>query len=720
MKRGWRIRHKLLLLALAPAVLIAVALDAYFIYSGLGALDAELRGRGQATVRYLAPASEYGMISGNRTSLQALAQVAMREPDARAVLIIDTAGRTLAASGRAGAERRESAPVGGVIKGDDWLGFSAPIWRSSVDFEDYLDVPPEMSAQRNDLLGQVYVELSTAGLQQRRAGLLWTGLAILLAGATLTALLALRMARSVSAPVMRLADAVHAMETGRLDVRVREASAGELAVLERGFNQMAAKLEDAHLTLQERIEQATAQLAYQARHDSLTGLINRREFEVRAESALASARAGEAEHAICYLDLDQFKIVNDTCGHAAGDELLRQVTHLLKARVRGHDTLARLGGDEFGVLLEECHLEDALRVAEALRKMVEEYRFSWRDRLFVIGVSVGLVLLTRDSKSLAEVLSAADQACYAAKDKGRNRIQVFQLNDQELVERRGEMNWAARISRALEENRMLLYAQSIVPLNPSTGDGVHIEVLLRMLDEQGEIVPPRAFLPAAERYELMLALDRWVVAAACAGIRKYLERSGCTGFVCAINLSAQAIVDAEMLPWIAAQLKQHELPPGCLCVEISEAVASLSFAETMRFAQGLKEMGCRFALDDFGSGMASFSYLKNLPPDYVKIDGSIVRDIVDSSLSKTLVRAIHEISSNLGVRTIAESIDTPQIFAALREHGIAYGQGYWFEMPRPFNDWLEDAAQCPQALAEPSATRVVAFRGRDDVSSNDG
>jgi diguanylate cyclase (GGDEF)-like protein len=713
---GWRIRHKLLLLALLPAVLVAVALGAYFINSGLGALDAELRSRGQATARYLAPASEYGMISGNRNNLQSLAQAAMREPDVQTVLIIDAAGHTLAASGRQGSLRFTPGLRGRVDEGAGWLGFSAPIMRSSVELDDYLDAQQESKNQHGaDVLGQVYVELTTLGLQQQRAGLLWTGLAILFAGAVVAALLARRMAHSVSQPVMRLVEAVHAMEGGKLDTRVPASSSAEFAVLERGFNQMAAKLEDAHLTLEERIKQATAQLVYQAGHDSLTGLVNRREFEVRVESALITARAGSAEHAICFLDLDQFKIVNDTCGHAAGDELLRQITNLLKARVRDQDTLARLGGDEFGVLLEDCHLADALRVAEALRKMVEEFRFSWRDRMFMIGVSVGLVMINRESKSLAEVIGAADQACYVAKEKGRNRIQVFQLNDRELVERRGEMSWATRISQALEENRMLLYAQNIVPLNPSVVDGVHIEVLLRMQDEQGEIVPPRAFLPAAERYDLMLALDRWVISAACAGIRKYLERSRCKFFVCSINLSAQAVVDAEMPLWIASQLALYDVPPECLCVEISEAAASLNLAETMHFVQRLKGMGCRFALDDFGSGMASFSYLKNLPPDYVKIDGSIVREIVDSSISQTLLRAIHDIASSMGVQTIAESVDSPQMFIALRDHGIAYGQGHWFELPKPLNNWLDEAALCPSLALDASderSARVIAFRGR--------
>ncbi len=719
---GWRIRYRLLLLALAPVVVVALALDAYFVVSGLGALNAELRGRGLATVRYLAPAAEYGVIAGNRASLQTIVQAAMSEPDAQAVLITDAAGHTLAVSGRRRAAGSETIQVDGVIEGEQWLGFSAPIWRSGLDaieFDDLLGASPDASSAAGEagaagraIVGRVYVELATVALQERRRRLLLTGLAILLAGLLGGAALALRIARGVSRPVMKLADAVEAMAAGELHVRVDEASSGELAVLEKGFNQMATKLEDAHLTLQDRIDDATAQLAHQARHDSLTGLVNRREFEVRVERALARAKAGDAEHAMCYLDLDQFKIVNDSCGHAAGDELLRQITHLLQARVRGRDTLARLGGDEFGVLLEDCHLDDALRIAEGLRRMVEDFRFSWRDRVFVVGVSIGLVLVTQESKSLAEVLSAADQACYAAKEKGRNRIQLFQPGDRELVERRGDMNWATRIAQAIEESRLLLYAQPVVPLNPATTDGRHVELLLRMLDERGNIIPPRAFLPAAERYDLMPVIDRWVVATACAGIRRFLDNSACRRFVCALNLSAQSVDKAAMLPWIVEQLEAHRVPPEYLCIEISEAAASLNFAATMDFVRGLKALGCRFALDGFGSGLASFSYLKNLPPDFIKIDGSIVREIGESRLSQTLVRAIHEIATDMGVRAVAESIDTPQVFNALRAQGIAYGQGNWLERPRPFGEWIEQNACCPDTKADGDAGQVLAFRGR--------
>jgi diguanylate cyclase (GGDEF)-like protein len=711
--KNWRLRYQLLVLALAPAVLVAIALDAYFVISGLGALDAELRGRGLATVRYLAPASEYGVLSGNRDSLQPIVQAAMSEPDAQAVLITDANGRILASGGRRTRNGSVVLQADGVSEGNGWLGFSAPIRRSGVDglaLEDLFGGPDEAAMHGAAVIGRVYVELGTAALQARRDRLLLTGLAILFAGLLGGALLALRIARSVSRPLMKLSSAVEAMADGQLDVRVSEHSGGELAVLERGFNQMAARLEDAHLNLQERIEHATAQLAHQARHDSLTGLVNRREFESRVEHAIAVARAGETEHALCYLDLDQFKIVNDTSGHAAGDELLRQITHLLRTRVRGEDTLARLGGDEFGVLLEDCRLDDALRVAEALRRMVEEFRFTWQGRVFVVGVSIGLVLITRASKSLSEVLSAADQACYAAKDKGRNRIQLYQADDRELVERRGEMNWAARIAQALEENRLLLYAQPVVPLSAPASEEQHVELLLRMLDEEGNIIPPRAFLAAAERYDQMPTIDRWVVSAACAGIRRYLDRYPDRQVVAAVNISAQSVDRGTMLPWIADQIAAARIPPESLCIEISEAVASLNFAETMNFVQGLRLVGCRFSFDNFGCGMASFSYLKNLPPDFIKIDGSIVREIAESNLSRTMVRAINEMAGHLGVLAIGEAVDSPQVLAALREQGVLWGQGHWFERPRPFNEWLEQAPPPPEPPIEGEA-RVLSFPG---------
>lgn len=411
-----------------------------------------------------------------------------------------------------------------------------------------------------------------------------------------------------------------------------------------------------------------------------------------------------------YLDLDQFKVVNDTCGHAAGDELLRQISVLLKARVRSRDTLARLGGDEFGVLIENCPFDDALGVVEALRQLVEEFRFSWGERVFAIGVSIGVVRLTHEARTLAEVLGAADEACYQAKEAGRNRIVVYRPPEAEVVERRSDTGWSARISAALADQRLRLFAQSIVPLAPGAALGVRAELLLRMVDEAGRLVPPRAFLPAAERYGYLPAIERWVVAEACRDIRQYIDTTGCHRLLLAINLSTRALEDPGMLSWIRENLAEHRVPARALCIEISESAASQTYAATLAFVQGLRSIGCQVALKNFGRGMASFSYLKNLLPDYVKIDGGIIRDVADHHMGQTLVSAVQQIATEMGLHAVAESVDTPRCFAALRERGLAFGQGYWFDHPKEFDGWLADARVCGAENPLPGGAQVISYR----------
>ncbi|HET7776574.1 MAG TPA: diguanylate cyclase, partial [Azospira sp.] len=521
------IRRRAMLLAFLPAVLIASALAFYYSVTGMADLDEELRRRGITVVQYLGPASEYGVISGNRPSLQAQAQAAMQQPDVRAVVIADAKDRVLAISGRPllavpGIEHvGDGASLSGQGRG--FLGFTAPIRRNQLEIDDFLGLdsaPADHAA--TERIGFVYVEFSSEEFQARKNQLLLHTLLILALGLGAGGMVALRMARSLSRPVGRLVDAVGRMAAGELDARVDQSSVGELGELERGFNHMAGRLQNMHDTMQERITTATAQLAHQASHDSLTGLMNRREFENQIRAVLAE-RSGEAPyHVLCFIDLDRFKIVNDTCGHAAGDELLRQITQLLRQRVRGQDLLARLGGDEFGLLLERCRLEDGTRVVESLRQLVSDFRFVWNSRAFSVGASIGLVELDARFRTLEEALSAADQACFAAKDLGRNRIHIFQADDRDVARHFDEMDWATRLNQALEEKRFLLYVQPVVPLATGSPSGRRFEVFLRLLNERGEVVCPETFLPAAERFNLMPALDRWVIDAACAGVRRLL------------------------------------------------------------------------------------------------------------------------------------------------------------------------------------------------------
>ncbi len=423
------------------------------------------------------------------------------------------------------------------------------------------------------------------------------------------------------------------------------------------------------------------QLSYQANHDALTGLVNRRAFEQRLQKVLETGNQGRTGHAICYLDLDQFKIINDTCGHVAGDELLRQLGSLLPKHVRKNDTLARLGGDEFGVLLENCSLQQAYRVADELRKTIEEFRFVWEDKSFNVGASIGLVPVTGEGQTIGTVLAAADAACYAAKDSGRNRIHVYHEADTELVARKGEMQWVTRTQQALNEDRFCLYYQRI-ELTRGTSPRLHYEVLLRMLDENGGIILPGAFLPAAERYNLMPRLDRWVV-------RETLSRLGAHPqhlaelSECAINLSGLSLADEGFADFVMEALRSSAVPAEKICFEITETAAISNLASARRFLKTLKALGCRFALDDFGSGLSSFAYLKTLPVDYLKIDGVFIKDVVDDPIDLAMVRSINDIGHVMGKKTIAEFVESRQIRECLEALGVDYLQGYHIARPRP-------------------------------------
>jgi diguanylate cyclase (GGDEF)-like protein/PAS domain S-box-containing protein len=421
-------------------------------------------------------------------------------------------------------------------------------------------------------------------------------------------------------------------------------------------------------------------LSYHASHDILTGLVNRREFENRVERALKSAKARETSYALLYLDLDQFKIVNDSCGHSAGDALLGQLGALLKSKIRWRDTLARLGGDEFGVLLESCSLEEAMNTAETLRMAIGEYKFVWEERNFRLGVSVGVVPITADNEDVAALLTAADSACAAAKEAGRNRIHSFQENDIDLMRRRREMQWAARINNALEENRFELFRQTIQPLQLEE-HGSHYEILLRMRDESGGIISPGLFIEAAERYGITPNIDRWVIRSAFRWlVSEADERERLS--LCSINLSGQSLGDDKFLPFVVDQFQMSGLDATKICFEITETAAIASYSQANRFINALKELGCKFALDDFGTGLSSFGYLKHFPVDFLKIDGSFVKEILHDPIDREMVRSINEIGHLTGKQTIAEFAENEEIITMLRGMGVDYAQGYGVSEPK--------------------------------------
>ncbi len=421
-------------------------------------------------------------------------------------------------------------------------------------------------------------------------------------------------------------------------------------------------------------------LSYHASHDVLTNLINRREFENRLERALNSAKAREAPYALCYLDVDQFKIINDTCGHTAGDALLGDLASLLKSKIRWRDTLARLGGDEFGVLLESCSLEEAMQSAETLREAIQNFTFDWDERTFRLAVSIGVVPITPDNEDIGSILMAADSACQAAKESGRNRIHCFRENDIELMQRRKEIQWAARINTALEESRFELFRQTILPLQPHVEGGSHYEILLRMRDEKGGLIAPGMFISAAERYGIMSNIDRWVIENSFSWLISAADERAQLA-LCSINLSGRSLSDEKFLPFVIAKFRETGLDATKICFEITEHAAVQSYSQANRFINALKELGCKFALDDFGTGLSSFGYLKHLPVDYLKIDGSFVKDMLNDPIDREMVRSINEIGHLTDKLTIAEFAENQETIDLLRRMGVDYAQGYGVAEP---------------------------------------
>jgi diguanylate cyclase (GGDEF)-like protein/PAS domain S-box-containing protein len=824
--REWGIQTRVLFLALVPLSVIVTLLSMHFIQTRLNDLDQALQERGRSIARQMAPACEYGVFSGNREFLANLARSALGDRDVLRVTIVDKDNNTLAYATRT--TRPDGTPMAAdAPHGAPAYVFQAPIMQSSVALDDFHDGSvagatrmAETPAGRR--LGRVTVELSSESTIARRNQIMIDSLLIMLVGLAITTFIALRMASTVTGPVMALTAVVRRIKAGELAERVELVSGGELGSLERGVNAMAQELQRsrelemkqaadalylekvrAQVTLEsigdgvittdarghvvymnpvaeqftgwdrqaaeglslkdvfKTVDEATSRprdyplhlclkdgniirhdshhllvrkdgyrfaiqdsaapirdrsgaiigaavvfhdmtemqhmarrMAYLASHDPLTGLINRREFEARLQQVLDTARSEDSQHAICYFDLDQFKIVNDTCGHIAGDELLKQLSQRLQNEIRQSDVLARLGGDEFGVILENCTIDKAQQVAEMLRQSVKSFRFAWQDRSFDIGASIGLVSINADSGSISDVLSSADSACYVAKDRGRNCVHVYQADDVALAQRHGEMQWVHRINRGLENDKFKLYSQAITPLNARFGSTrPFYEILVRMNENGTDIIAPTAFIPAAERYHIMPTIDRRIMSSVFATMQRYVGQAQTPGGagppLFSINLSGQSLCDDNFLDFVTGLFEYYALDPQMICFEITETAAIANLARARAFITTLKDMGCSFALDDFGSGLSSFGYLKSLPVDYLKIAGNFIQDIVRDPVDLAMVDAINQVGHIMGLITIAESVETEEILVKLRESGVDYGQGFGIDIPRPFGQVLE-------------------------------
>lgn len=427
-------------------------------------------------------------------------------------------------------------------------------------------------------------------------------------------------------------------------------------------------------------------LAYQASYDMVTGLMNRTEFEKRLDHAIQLQKVDGVQHALCYIDLDQFKLINDTSGHSAGDLLLRQIAELLQTQVRrSRDTFARFGGDEFVLLLENCPTERAADICETLLEAIHEYRFIYDDKTFSLSASIGVVAIDEETSVIHEALSRADAACHLAKEAGRNRLHIYRADDEATIRQSGEMQAVAKIHNALENNLFSLYYQEIAAICDGASPGRHYEILIRMQDGHGGCIVPGFFLPAAERFNLSAKIDRWVIKHTFEWFMRHplqLNALGC----CSINLSGLSLSDKGLYTFIENELIRTGMPPRKFCFEITETSAVANLRQATAFVRALRQLGCAFALDDFGSGMSSYGYLKNLPVDYLKVDGVFVRDVIDDPIDLAMVRSINEIGHVLGLKTIAEYVENQDILEKMKEIGIDYVQGYAIGRPVPLDE----------------------------------
>lgn len=455
----------------------------------------------------------------------------------------------------------------------------------------------------------------------------------------------------------------------------------------------------------------TRQLSWQASHDPLTGLVNRPAFEQQLQRAMAEVGRHQGEHTLCFIDLDCFKLVNDTCGHQAGDRLLAQVARLLQERVRRTDIVARLGGDEFAIIFRHCSMTRATAISKALCDAIQEIRFFWGEQMFTISASLGLAPVSGPEVNVADLMAIADDACYTAKRQGRGRVYACRMDEQAFFQQREEIQWVARIQQALSENRFCLYYQAIADLKRGGDTQEHYEVLIRLQGDDGRIISPAAFLPAAERYNLMPMLDRWVIstlfAAQAEHYRAVFSQRQQQGQHCiyTINLSGSSINDEQFIDFVQDEIERHRIPPQVICFEVTETVAIANLQKAAGFMQQLRHLGCKFALDDFGTGMSSLAYLKTLPIDFLKIDGCFVKEIVEDPVALAMVEAISHIGQVMGIQTITEFVSSPAILQKVTELGVDYAQGYEIAEPRPL---VMPEPMAAAAMVQPASSGIAA------------
>ncbi len=809
------IKSKVILITIIPVFITASLLSSFFVKEQLSDTETALNEKGQTIAKYLAPALEYGLLSGNQSYLDALIKNTLSIPDVNSVTILDANQHIIARQSIKSTKPDDSAEVD-----SEGMFFSSNIYHTEVDIDDIDDSGTMDKNGSKDVLGVLVVEISRKGINLVQKEIIRNGILITLASLSLTIILALYFSNTVASPIKLLTKGINKIREGVLGERIYTGAGGEIAVLEIGINNMSASLQLAQIREKERaddtlfiekskaqitleaigegvittdingfvsyinpaaenllgatmshvegmhlheifkiknftekeninypvaicleegrsirhdepmilfgandaefiirdnatplrnrngkitgmvlvfydythIQRISDQLTFQATHDELTGLKNRREFERRLNELIETSDFDAQEHALCFLDLDRFKIVNDTCGHVAGDALLKQVSRLIHSQVRHNDLVARLGGDEFGIILVNCPIKQAVLIAENIKETLKKYRCEWEQHVFNVGVSIGLIPVSSANQTSSELMINADTACYIAKDSGKNQVHVYQPTDHNFLHRHNEIHWLQKINKALENNGFELYAQTIMPVDTAVNTPKY-EILLRLIDSEETILPGN-FIPAAEHYSLMPEIDRWVIKS----FISLLEENSCESLndnrhIFSINLSGQSICSDDFHDFVISTIELSSINPELITFEITETVAIHNYEAATKMIKRLQMLGCAFALDDFGSGLSSFRYLKELPVNYLKIDGHFIRNIEISQINQSIVDAVTRIAKALKLETIAEYVEDDESLPLLKAFGIDYVQGSAVDMPLPFKKVLSQLAR---------------------------
>ncbi len=679
------LRRRLMAITLLPSALISVVLIAYFTITALNTLEQEIRRNGMATVRYLAPVSEYEILAGHEKALQALTQAVLRETSAKAAVLVNSRGRLLAASGRTSLSsdtlQHIPAEPAVIAETDAWIAFGAPVWRSLEEVDPLFEVDGQ--EPKPEALGSVFVEFDKGELLRQERMLIGEALLFLFFALLVLGYLAERVARDLVAPVRRLVDAVEQVTHGQFQTRVANDTAGEIGILEQGFNVMASHIEEAHRSMVTRIEEATAHLAYQARHDDLTGLIKRREFEERLNKALFGVKTTGEAYCVMLIALDRVKQISDACGYQAADELLRQVALLLEEQASGEELIARVGTNEFGVLIHDG-IPRASKLAEAICALVEQFRFVWGEKVFSIEISIGICAIPSDVQDVAAILAIVDAACHEAHISGRNCI--VEKRSEYQGESASDGQWASLIEQGLAGQALTIEALPLMPINSQLARMHHVEINASFYLSGHSPITFAALLDAAERYGLASVIDQRLLDAAIEALARPKQQQM---LCCLIPISGASLRQTAVVDELASRLSTGNLNGEGLCFLIQEDQLTSMTSLVMSFIKEVRILGCKICLDGFGGGLSSFGHLRGIQPDFIRLSSSLTREFPGNRSSTALLRAIREITLDQNILLIADGINSHAMLETISPLGVDLVGGMAVAPREPFATWLE-------------------------------